>query len=315
VDFDSVIYVAGAETLAGSAISRVLRRQGHRAVISESCHPAELSERDAVEEFFAAYRPEFVFHAAGRCGGIRANQLWPADLCQDNLLATSHVLHAAHKFGVRRLLYLGSACCYPRSAPQPLREEFLFSGPLEATNEAYAAAKLAGIALCRAYRQQYGCEFLAGIATNVYGPGDDFGPQSGHVIASLMARIHDAAQQEEPSVSIWGTGRPVREFLYVDDLAEACLYVMQAEANVELINLAGGTSLSIADLARRICEVVGYRGELTFDASQPDGIPLKSLDGSKLASLGWRPKTGFDRGLAATYRWYQAHSRRLAHVG
>lgn len=310
MNLNSRIYIAGSDTLVGLAITRALCAQGYRHVITDTP-----GERDALECIFAEHQPEYVFHAAGRCGGIRANQSFPADLCQDNLQVTSRLLDAAHRYGVRRLLYLASACCYPRNAPQPLAVESLWSGPLEPTNEAYATAKLAGIALCRAYRQQYGCDFVVGIPTNAFGPGDDFDPDDGHVIASLMARLHEAKELDEPRVTIWGSGKPVRQFLYVDDLADACLHVMRLEPGVELINLAGGESLSIAELATKIRDVVGYHGRLDFDLSRPDGMPLKSLDGGPLAATGWSTGTQFDVALAATYEWYLSVAQELAHVG
>src|SRR5688572_6975029 len=251
----------------GSALMGWLRSCRFRRVLGDAHHAPDLNCRDSVQSFFAEHEPEFVFHAAGRSGGIHANQTCPADLCRDNLTVTVNLLDAAHRFGVRRLLYLASACCYPRNAPQPLSVDSLWSGPLERTNEAYAAAKLAGIALVRAYRQQHGCDFIAGIPTNIFGPGDDFDPQAGHVIASLMARMHEAHESGEPSFTLWGTGRPVREFLYVDDLADACLHVMRHARDIDVINLAGGPSLSIAELAGRIRRVVGYQGGLEFDLS------------------------------------------------
>jgi GDP-L-fucose synthase len=315
LNLNSTIYVAGTETLAGSALVRMLRNRGYGCVLGDAPLAPELTCRESVRAFFAEHEPQYVFHAAGQAGGIHTNRTRPADLCHDNLIVTANLLEAAHDYGVKRLLYLASACCYPRQAPQPLAVESLWSGPLEPTNEAYAAAKLAGIALCRAYRQQHGCEFIAAIPTNHFGPGDDFDPLNGHVIASLLARIHEAHVNGERSVTLWGTGRPVREFLYVEDLADACLHVIKQEQPVELINLAGGESFSIASLAERVCRVVGYEGRLEFDAAKPDGMPLKSLDGVPLASLGWRPRMGFDEGLAATYQSYLKEAARFAHAG
>lgn len=306
---NSRIYIAGSDTLVGFAITRSLRAAGYRHVLTDTP-----GDRDSHEHDIAEHRPEYVFHAAGRSGGIRANQSFPADLCQDNLQVTSRLLAAAHRYNVRRLLYLASACCYPRNAPQPLAVESLWSGPLEPTNEAYAAAKLAGIALCRAYRHQHGCDFVVGIPTNAFGPGDDFDPDDGHVIASLIARMHEAKELDEPQVTIWGSGKPVREFLYVDDLADACLHVMR-QPGIELINLAGGDSLSIAELAERIRNVVGYQGRLEFDRSRPDGMPLKSLDAVPLFATRWKARTSFDAALAATYQWYLTVAQELAHVG
>lgn len=316
VKLDSTIYVAGGETLMGAALLRRLRAAGHVDVLGDEYSSPEPRDAAAVQTFFAQREPEFVIHAAGRVGGIQENQRHPVGLCSDNLTVTMILLDAARQHGVRRLLYLASACCYPRNAPQPLAVDSLWGGPLERTNEAYAAAKLTGIALCRAYRQQHDCDFLTCICTNAFGPGDDFDPEAGHVIASLMARMHEAKLADEPAVSIWGSGRPVREFLYVDDLADACLHVMRhADESVELINLAGGASLSIAELAERIRNVVGYAGRLEFDTSKPDGMPRKSLDGAPLAALGWRPRTEFNEALAATYAWFLAHDRSLARVG
>jgi GDP-L-fucose synthase len=315
VNWDSTIFIAGGQTLLGSALVRRLRRQGYCRVLGDGRQTPDLTCRESVHEYFADNRPQLVFHAAGRAGGILANQSQPAELCHNNLLVTLNILEAAHRFGVQRLLYVASACCYPRLAPQPLQVESLWSGPLESTNEAYAAAKLAGIALCRAYRQQHGCDFLVGIAANAFGPGDDFDPRQAHVIGSLMARMHEARMAGEPSFTVWGTGKPVREFLYIDDLADACLHVMRHARDVELINLAGGTSLSISELAECIRNVVGYRGRLVFDTSRPDGMPLKSLDGQPLAALGWQPKIDFDEGLTATYEWFLEHTSRLAHAG
>ena len=313
---DSTIYIAGGETLIGAALLRRLRGAGYCRVLGDEEACPDLHDAEAVRAFFAEHEPEFVFHAAGRVGGIQENQRHPVDLCQDNLTVTLNLLAAAQRYGVRRLLYLASACCYPRNAPQPLAVESLWGGTLERTNEAYAAAKLAGIALCRAYRQQFGCDFLTGICTNAFGPGDDFDPEAGHVIASLMARMHEAKETNEPAVTIWGSGRPVREFLYVDDLADACLQVMKHEDDaVELINLAGGASLSISQLAEQIRSVVGYAGRLKFDSSRPDGMPLKSLDGGPLAALGWRPRTEFNEALAATYTWFLTNDRSMARVG
>jgi GDP-L-fucose synthase len=273
-------------------------------------------EQASVDAFFARQRPQYVFHAAGPTGGIGANVAAPADLCRDNLAVHLHLIDAAHRFDVERLLYLASSCCYPRHAPQPLHVESLWSGPLEPTNYGYAAAKLAGIALCQTYRQQYGCDFVVGIAANSFGPGDDFDPERAHVIAALLARMHEARSSGEPSVTIWGSGSPRREFLFVDDLADAAVHVMRQGNGVELLNLAGGVSLSIAELAEQVRRVVGYEGELVFDASRPDGMPLKELDATALAAMGWRPQIDFEAGLRATYAWYlQTVSSRLIHVG
>ncbi len=304
----SVIFVAGGETLIGAAIVRVLRQQGYQRVYGEQL---DLANAMAVDSFFARHRPEYVFHAGGRSGGIAANTKRPAELAYDNLLGSVHVVHAAHTFAARRLLYLASSCSYPRLCPQPMREEDLLTGPLEPTNEAYAVAKLAGMKLCQAYRQQYGDEFLVGIPANAFGPGDDFSPEDSHVIAALIRRFHEAKLRGDPLVSIWGSGRPRREFIYVDDLADACLFVMEhyrdlaAHGACSPVNLGGGTDLSIAALAEKIRDVVGFAGRLEFDATRPDGMPLKALDSSKLLALGWRPTLAFDDALRRTYESFQ----------
>ncbi len=300
----SVIYVAGGETLIGAAILRVLRQQGYENVLGGPGEEVDLTIAAEVESFFARHRPEYVFHAGGRSGGIAANTNWPAELARDNLLGSVHVIHAAHACRVRRLLYLASSCSYPRLCPQPMREESLLAGPLEPTNEAYAVAKLAGLKLCQAYRQQYGDDFFAGIPANAFGPGDDFSPEDSHVIAALIRRLHAAKSAGAASVCIWGTGRPRREFIYVDDLADACCFVMEHYRDDAPINLGGGTDLSIAALAEKIRDIVGFSGKLEFDASRPDGMPLKALDSSKLLRLGWRPTLDFDQGLRRTYEDY-----------
>lgn len=317
MDFDSSIYVAGGDTLLGSALIRWLRHVGYERVLGDADDTPDLSCRESVERFFAACQPQYVFHAAGRSGGIHANQTLPADLCRDNLSVSLNLLDAAHRHDVQRLLYLSSACCYPRQAPQPLRVESLWSGPLEPTNQAYAAAKLASGTLCRAYREQFGCDFVVGIPTNSFGPGDSFDPQESHVVSSLMARMHAARMTGEPSIAVWGSGQPVREFLYVDDLADACLHVMRLEQPPPTINLAGGASLSIAALAERIQHVVGFRGQVEFDTTRPDGMPRKSLDAGPLLATGWRPRIDFDRGLLNTYEWFlnNCATPSLAHAG
>jgi GDP-L-fucose synthase len=304
----AVIFVAGGETLIGAAILRVLRQQGCERVLGGPDGPLDLCSAAAVDAFFARHRPEYVFHAGGRSGGIAANTKRPAELAYDNLLGSAHVVHAAHTYGARRLLYLASSCSYPRLCPQPMQEENLLSGPLEPTNEAYAVAKLAGMKLCQAYRQQYGDEFLVGIPANAFGPGDPDlivkkggSPEDSHVIAALLRRFHEAKLRGDAAVSIWGSGRPRREFIYVDDLADACLFVMERYRDAAPLNLGGGTDLSIRALAEKIREIVGYSGGLEFDASRPDGMPLKALDSSKLLGLGWRPKFAFDDALRRTY--------------
>jgi GDP-L-fucose synthase len=301
------IYVAGGSTLAGAALLECLREAGHQGLVGVPPDEPDLTAPGQVEDFFSEYRPEQVYFAAGLSGGIGLNQARPADLMLDNLLAAAHVLSAAHEQRVGKLLYLASSCIYPRNAPQPLQVEWLFRGQLEPTNIAYATAKLAGWQLCDAYRRQHGDNFITAIPANVFGPHDDFSPQSGHVIPALMRRMHEAKIHDEPEVVVWGTGNPRREFLSWRDLARACLYVMERYDGAEPINLGSGVKLSIARLARTLAEVVGYRGRLLFDSSKPDGMPLKMLDSTVLRALGWRPSTVFRTSLAETYDWFLQH--------
>lgn len=304
---DARIYVAGGDTLIGSAILRRLRAEGCRNLIGGP--EPDFADPAAVRGFLGRHRPEYVFVAAGRSGGIEANRRHPASLMLDNLNVAAHLIPATHGAGVRRLLYLASSCSYPRLCPQPMRPEHLLTGPLEPTNEAYAVAKIAGMALCRAYRAEHGADFVVALPANSFGPGDDFDEHNAHVVSALIRRMHEAAAEGRPSVDIWGTGSPRREFLYVDDLADAAVFAMRRYRGDEPVNLSGGTDVSIRELAGMIREVVGYAGELRFDPARPDGMPLKSLDGRVLAQLGWRAATGFRDALAATYRWYLENLR------
>jgi GDP-L-fucose synthase len=302
---DANIYVAGGQTLLGAALLRRLARHG----CTRLCGPEpDLQRADEVDAFFARARPDFVFLAAGKSGGIAANQKYPADLIHDNLAVAVNVIEACHRHRVCKLLYLASSCSYPRICPQPMRVESLLAGPLEPTNEAYALAKLAGLKMCQAYRQQYGDRFIAGIPANSFGPGDDYSPEDSHVVGALIRRMHEAKCAGQAAVVIWGTGTPRREFLYVDDLADACLFVMEHYDEAEPINLGVGQDVSIRELASLIREVVGYDGDLEFDTSRPDGMPLKSLDGSELARLGWKPRTDLREALAATYQDFLAQT-------
>lgn len=298
------IYVAGGQELIGAAILRQLERQGFSNLVGEPGVEPDLSDAAQVEAFFAQTKPDYVFIAAGKSGGIAANQKYPADFMLDNLLIASHLIPAAYRHRVKKLLYLASSCSYPRLAAQPMRVESLMSGPLEPTNEAYAVAKLAGIKLCQAYHQQFGVNFISAIPANVFGPGDDFSPEDSHVIGALMYKMHQAKITGADSVEIWGTGAPRREFIYADDLADACLFVMQNYHSPTPINLGGGVDLSIGELATLIKTVVGYSGKLDFDTSKPDGMPLKALDASPLSGLGWRPRVSFQAALSATYTWF-----------
>ncbi len=304
------IYVAGGDTLIGVALRQRLRAAGHRNLVGVPPGEPDLICAVQVEDFFAEARPEYVFLAAGRSGGIRLNQTRPAELMLDNLLVTAHVVDAAYRHDVTKLVYLASSCGYPKDAPQPLRVESLLTGPVEPTSAAYALAKLAGWKLCEEYRRQYGVRFITAIPTNSFGPGDDFSPEGGHVIPALLRRTHEATVRSEPTLSVWGTGTPRREFLYSMDLADACIFVMEAYEDPEPINLGGGLVVSIAEAARAIMEIVGYRGRLCFETDQPDGAPLKVLDSSQLHALGWRPSTDLRTALAETYAWFLQHEVR-----
>lgn len=303
----SRIFVAGGDALPGTALLDLLPELGFENLPGIGPDEPELTDPGEVDLFFADVRPEYVFLVGGKSGGIGLNRARPADLMLDNLRTVTNVLHAAHRYGVRKLLYLASSCAYPKHAPQPLRVESLGTGPVEPTSAAYATAKLAGWKLCEAYRRQYGCRFVAGFPANPFGPHDDFGPDSGHVIPALIRRAHDAKERGEPVLTVWGTGRPRREFIYSRDLASACLFVMRHYDGEAPINLGGGTDLSIADAARTVAEVVGFRGRLVFDTGRPDGAPLKALDSSELLSLGWRPATDFRMAVVETYDWFLQH--------
>jgi GDP-L-fucose synthase len=312
---DPTIFVSGSDSLIGSALVRRLRREPFARLLGADGSGPDLIDSAAVESFFSDTRPDYVVHAGGRSAGIAANMRYPADLMYENLLAATNVIHSAHVHGTGKLLYLASSCIYPRICAQPMAEDLLLSGPLEPTNEPYALAKLAGLKLCLAYRRQYGDDFIAGIPTNVYGIGDHFNPEDSHVIGALIHRAHEAKVKDQPTLTIWGTGTARREFLFADDIADACLFVLRGYSDQEPINLAGGTDLSIRELAEAVCRVVGYTGELVFDASRPDGMPRKALDPSRLAEMGWKPRVPLDDGLAATYRYYvELASREVVNV-
>lgn len=308
------IYVAGGRTLIGSALRRQLRQQGYMNVIGE---PDGLALTDArqVEAFFTEARPEYVFFTGARSGGIGANQRYPAELILENLLAACHVISSAYRQRVKKLLYLASSCCYPRECPQPMRPEYLMTGPLERTNEAYATAKIAGIQLCQAYSQQYHAKFISAIPANVFGPGDDFNPADSHVIAALIRRMHEAKAARAPYVTLWGTGTPEREFIFVDDLADACLFLMEHYDDSEPINIgAGSQRFSINQLAHFIKEVTGYEGALRFDETKPDGMPRKLLDSSELEKLSWKPRTDFRTALSMTCDYFSQLEVETTHV-
>ena len=301
---DSRIYIAGHRGLVGAALVRRCRELGFDNLLLPARSELDLCDQQRVNEFFARERPEYVFLAAARVGGIHANNSRPAEFIRDNLLIASNVIDAAWRAGTRKLMFFGSSCIYPKLAPQPLREEYLLTGALEPTNEWYALAKLAGLKMCQAYRQQYGFDAISVLPTNLYGPGDNFDLESSHVLPALIRKIADARAKGSPSVTLWGSGTPRREFLYVDDLADASIFLMQRYSQLEPINVGCGEDLTIRELASRIAEVVGYSGDFVYDSSRPDGTPRKVLDVSRLQNLGWRARTTLDNGLATTWSWY-----------
>jgi GDP-L-fucose synthase len=300
------VFVAGAETLIGAALVTALRRDGYD--VRDGVGEVDLRSPDSVRAFIGRHRPDHVFVAAGRSAGITGNRRYPADLMLDNLLVATHVIHEAWAAGARRLMYLASSCSYPKLAPQPMRVESLLTGPLEPTNQSYAVAKIAGMQLCDAYRQQHGVEFFAAIPADAFGPGDDFSPEDSHVVAGLMRRMHEAKVTGADELDIWGSGSQRREFIYVDDLAAACLFAMTHHSGRGPINLGGGRDMSIAELAARLQAVVGFTGELRFDTSKPDGMPFKALDATALRDMGWRPSIPFEAALERTYEWFVAGS-------
>ncbi len=307
---NSKIYLAGHRGLVGGAILRRLQSEGFSNIVTRTSGALDLRDQAAVNAFFDSEKPEYVFLAAALVGGILANSTQPAQFLRDNLAIATNVIHASHENGVRKLLNLGSSCIYPRLAPQPLSEDALLTGPLEETNRAYAVAKIAAIEMCDSYRKQYGCDFISAMPTNMYGPGDNFDLNSSHVLPALMRKIDSARAHEYSCVEVWGSGTPLREFLYVDDLADACLFLMREYSRPGPINVGTGRDLSIRDLALLICDVVGYKGELKFDASKPDGTPRKLMDVSRLAQAGWTAKTQLREGIEKTYRWYRENPPR-----
>jgi GDP-L-fucose synthase len=304
MDSDSRVFVAGHRGLVGSAIVRALNAAGHRNLIVAGRDSLDLRNRAAVDAFFEAQRPEYVFLAAAKVGGILANDTYPADFLYENLTIQSNVIDSAFRHGVAKLLFLGSSCIYPRLAPQPIREEYLLTGTLEPTNEWYAIAKITGIKMCQAYRKQHGFNAISLMPTNLYGPGDNFDLQSSHVLPALLRKFTDAAERRAPEVVVWGSGSPRREFLHVDDLADACLYLMNRYDEPEPINVGTGEDLTIRELAETIQRLTGFAGKLTWDSSKPDGTPRKLLDVSRLTALGWKSRIPLEQGLRDTLRWY-----------
>jgi GDP-L-fucose synthase len=304
MDRTARIYVAGHTGLVGSAVVRRLQAAGFKNILTASRQQLDLRDQGEVLHWFKANRPDYVYLVAGTVGGILANSTRPAEFIYDNMMIHGTVVHAAHEYGTEKLLYLGSSCIYPRQATQPITEEQLLTGPLEPTNEWYAIAKIAGIKLCQAYRRQYGCDFISAMPTNLYGPNDNFDLNSGHVLPALMRKFHDAKLAGAKSVEIWGTGSPMREFLHVDDLADACVFLMENYSDDSHINVGTGLDLSIHDLAEKVRGVVYPEAELHFDKSKPDGSPRKVLDVARLRDLGWAPKIDLDAGIRTTYRWF-----------
>jgi GDP-L-fucose synthase len=298
------IYIAGHTGLVGSAIMRRLHAEGCSELISGTHSELDLSSQSAVDAFFSATRPDYVFLAAARVGGIQANSNFPAEFIYSNLSIQTNVIHAAWKNNVKKLLFLGSSCIYPKHAPQPINEDYLLTGPLETSNEWYAVAKIAGIKMCQAYRRQYGFNAIAVMPTNLYGPGDNFDLENSHVLPALLRKFHEAKIRNKNEVIIWGSGKPRREFMHVDDLADACVFLMKHYEQEEIINAGTGKDISISELAYLIKEISGFHGSLEFDTSKPDGTPRKLLDVSRLSELGWKAGIGFEQGIKDTYDWY-----------
>lgn len=304
MDKTSRIYVAGHGGLVGSAICRRLEREGFHNLIVRTRAELDLRTRSAVESLFDRERPEYVFMAAAKVGGILANSTYPADFLRDNLVVQDNVIDAAYRYGVRKLEFLGSSCIYPKLAPQPIKEEYLLTGPLEPTNEWYAIAKIAGIKMAQAYRKQYGFNAISLMPTNLYGPGDNFDLESSHVLPALLRKAHEARVNRAPELVVWGTGTAQREFLHVDDLAEAAVFLMQTYDDGEIVNVGTGVDVTIRELAETIQRITGWQGRLVFDTSKPDGTPRKLLDVSRVTALGWRARIGLEEGIASTYQWY-----------
>jgi len=309
--YDTPIYVAGHNGLVGAAIVRRLRADGARQLLLRTRKELDLRRQADVERFFSEHRPQYVFLAAAKVGGIEANRSHPALFLRDNLQMQTNIIDAAQRFGTRKLLFLGSSCIYPRLAPQPMPEDCLLTGPLEPTNEWYAIAKIAGLKMCQAYRREFGFDAICAMPTNLYGPGDNFSLVDSHVLPALMRKYHEAKLRKAAAVEVWGTGTPRREFLHVDDLADACLFLMQKYTNEAPVNVGWGKDVSIAELAQLVADTVGFKGEVRFDVSKPDGTPRKLLDTTRLSALGWQPKITLADGLASTYEWFCAHQEHL----
>jgi GDP-L-fucose synthase len=299
------IFVAGHEGMIGSAILHRLEADGFTRLITRSAAELDLTDQRMVSEFFMAEKPDYVFLASTKVGGILANSQYPAEFIYINLVSETNVIHSAWKSGLRKLLFLGSSCVYPRDCPQPMKEEHLLNGKLEPTSEPYAIAKIAGIRMCQSYNHQYGTDYISVVPADVYGPGDDFDPETGHVLPALISKMHRAKIDNKPTVVVWGTGSPRREALHVDDLADACIFLMNNYDESEMINVGSGEDVTVRKLAQVIKDVVGFRGEIVFDKSKPDGMPRKLLDINKMRKLGWSPKINLTEGVGQTYQWYE----------
>ena len=300
------IYVAGHTGMVGSALVRKLQALGYTNIVTRSSAELDLRNQAAVQAFFKEEQPAFVFMAAAKVGGIHANNTFRADFIYDNIMMEANVIHAAYQYQVEKLLFLGSSCIYPKLAPQPLKEDYLLAGQLESTNEPYAIAKIAGIKLCEAYRAQYACNFISAMPTNLYGPNDNYDLQNAHVLPALIRKFHEAKVQQAPDVVLWGTGKPMREFLHVDDLAAACFFLMQDYNEAEFVNIGSGVDITIAALAQLIKEIVGYEGNIINDITKPDGTPRKLMDVSKMKSLGWSAQIDLESGIRSVYEAYKS---------
>jgi len=307
------IYVAGHRGMVGSAIIRALKNRGYSNIITKASSEVDLRNQAAVNEFFSDEKPEYVYLAAAKVGGIQANNTYRAEFLYDNLMIAANVIHAAYLHNVTKLLFLGSSCIYPKFAEQPIKESSLLTGPLEPTNEPYAIAKITGIKLCQEYSHQYGCNFISAMPTNLYGPNDNYDLQNSHVLPALIRKFHEAKLQGQKSVEIWGSGTPKREFLHVDDLAEGCLFLMDNYQESEHVNIGSGKDISILELAELIKEIVGFKGELVFDFSKPDGSPRKLMDVSKLREMGWQYSIELEKGISSVYQSYGETKKSLAH--
>ncbi len=303
-DKNAKIYVAGHRGMVGSAIVRALQARGYDNIVTRTSRELDLRDQAAVRAFFETEKPAYVFLAAAKVGGIVANDSYPAEFIHDNLVIETNVIHAAHLTGVNKLLFLGSTCIYPKMAPQPLKEEYLLTGPLEPTNEWYAVAKIAGIKLCQAYRRQYGDDYISAMPTNLYGPGDNFDLEKSHVVPAMIRKMHEAKQRGDANVTLWGTGAPLREFLHVDDLADALCFLMESYTGESHVNVGVGKDITIRELAETIKDITGFQGELIFDTSKPDGTPRKLVDTGMINGMGWEAQIGLKDGLAQAYRWF-----------